>query len=207
MPGSNIEKKRQYGICLFRKEFEEMKKIAALCLAVMMAFACVGCAGKQEESKYASSLDVLNAVVESYGSDELFAMYGGDMDHAVMDAPGEFDITKTEELENSFGLPESQVSGIDGAASMVHMMNANTFTGAAYQLKDGTDLDAFAEAVKEAVLAKEWMCGIPDTLVIINVDGTYVITAFGEAGIMETFEEKALSALDGAEVLTKEPIA
>ena len=85
-------------------------------------------------------------------------------------------------------------------------MNANTFTGGAYRLKDGTDVDAFADAVKENIKNRQWMCGFPDTLLIIRVDGSYVITAFGNAEIMDTFKANALSALDGAEVLVEEPI-
>ena len=57
------------------------------------------------------------------------------------------------------------------------------------------------------MLATQWMCGIPDTLLMIDVDGTYVITAYGEAGIMDTFKNKALSALDGSEILLEESIA
>ena len=49
-----------------------------------------------------------------------------------MDAPGKFDISKTEELGITLGLPEDLWDDIDDAASMVHMMNANTFTGAVY---------------------------------------------------------------------------
>ena len=184
-----------------------MKRVMAVFLAAVLVFACVGCGDGKKESKYAQALDVLNTVKDAYGEGELFAVYGGDMENAVMDAPGAFDITKTEELEVSLGLPGSQASNIEDAASMIHMMNANTFTGAAYRLKDGADMDAFAEAVKETILAKEWMCGFPDTLLIINVDGTYVVTAFGGKEIMETFKNNALSALAGAEVMAEEPIA
>ena len=124
-----------------------------------------------------------------------------------MDAPGKFDITKTEELNLVLGLPESEAANIEDAASMVHMMNANTFTGAAYRLKDGTDTEQFAEAVKDNILARQWMCGQPDTLVIIDAGGGYVVTAFGEAEIMELFKTNALSALTGAEVIVETPIA
>lgn len=175
-----------------------------------------GCGGKDDsqtqteqggaESQYAQALDVLSEVVKAYGEDELFSMYGGNQENAVMDAPGEFDISKTEELENVYGLPADQSSEIEGAATMVHMMNANIFTGAAYRMKDGADMDAFADSVKSCILAKQWICGQPDTLVIINVDGRYVITAFGEAGIIEDFKTNALSALDGAQVITETPI-
>lgn len=194
-----------------------MKKSAILFLSAMLIAVLSGCGGKDDsqtqteqggaESQYAQALDVLSAVVGAYGEDELFAMYGGNQENAVMDAPGEFDISKTEELENVYGLPAGESSEIEGAATMVHMMNANIFTGAVYRMKDGADMDAFADSVKSCILAKQWICGQPDTLVIINVDGRYVITAFGEAGIIENFKTNALSALDGAQVITETPIA
>ena len=192
-----------------------MKKATLLFLAVIMIFVLSGC-GKEnkteenqgsEETKYAQALDVLNAVKDVYAEDDIFAMYGGDQENAVMDAPGRFDIGKAEELETMLGLPADQIVNIDDAASMVHMMNANTFTSAAYHLKDGQDINAFADAVKAAIMDKQWICGQPDTLIIINVDGKYVITAYGAAELIETFKNNALSALDGAQVITEASIS
>lgn len=190
-----------------------MKKMTMLLMAVMM-LVTTGCGGKQNgpgqgggESQYADALEVLSGVVKVYGENELFAMYGGDQENAVMDAPGKFDISKTEELENVLGIPADQISNIEDAASMVHMMNANTFTGGVYRLKEGADMDAFADSAADCILAKQWICGQPDTLVIINVDGRYVIVAYGEAEIMEIFKNNALKALDGAQVMTEAPVA
>ena len=159
------------------------------------------------ESRYAEALDVLNEVIKVYGEDELFSMYGGDQENAVMDGPGKFDIAKTEELESVYGLAADQSSNIEDAATMVHLMNANTFTGAVYRIKEGVDMNAFADALKSCILARQWICGQPDTLVLINVDGRYIITAFGEAGIIENFKTNALSALSGAQVITEAPVA
>ena len=192
-----------------------MKKAKMLLLAAIMILAVTGCGGKQEgngegsgggESKYAQSVEVLNEVVKVYGEDELFAMYGGNQENAVMDAPGSFDISKTQELEYTLGFPLDQLDKVEDAASMVHMMNANTFPGAVYHLKEGEDMDAFAEAVKSCILAKQWVCGQPETLVVINVDGRYVITAYGVAELIEVFKGHALSALEGAQVITEAPI-
>lgn len=193
-----------------------MKKAVILFMSVMMILVLPGCGSKQNngeagqessESQYAQALDVLSEVVSAYGEDELFAMYGGDQENAVMDAPGKFDISRTEELENVYGLPADLGSDIEDAATMVHMMNANTFTGAAYRLKDGVDMNSFADSVKSCILAKQWICGQPDTLLIINVDDRYVITAFGLAELMEVFKTNALDALSGAQVITEAPIA
>ncbi len=187
-----------------------MKKVAMLLAAAVMIFPLSGCGGKETnqeaaKSQYADSLEILNKVVESYDENDLFAMYGGDQQNAVMDGPGKFDISKTEELDYTLGLPADQFSNIEDAASMVHLMNANTFTGAVYRLKEDVDLDAFTDSVKSNILAKQWICGQPDTLILINVDGRYVITAYGEAQIMEIFKNNALGALDGAQVVTEVP--
>lgn len=194
---------------------ESMKKITIFCLVTIMIFAISGCGSRKdtpEESQgeegtvYAEALDVLNAVMKAYAQEDLFSVYGGDQENAVMDAPGKFDISKTEELDVTLGLPEELVSEIDDAASMVHLMNANTFTGAVYHLKDGTDINTFADTVKSNILAKQWICGQPETLVIIDVDGNYILTAYGNAEMIETFKNNALSALDGSQVITETPI-
>lgn len=158
-------------------------------------------------SRYETPLDLLEAVVEVYKEEDLFAMYGGDTEHAVMDAPGQFDISKTEELDLTLGLPESQNGNIEDAASMVHLMNGNTFTGAAWHLKQGVDRAEFADAVKSNILEKQWLCGQPETLIIIQADGEYIITAYGAADIVELFKDNVLSAVDGAEIFTETPIS
>ena len=206
-----------------------MKRLTILFFMVMLIFMLAGCGsgnggsqsgmgenseeseesqyGESEESKYGEALDVLSAIRQSYKEEDMFAIYGGNQENAVMDAPGKFDISKTEEMKVNLGLPEELWDDIDDAASMVHMMNANIFTGAVYHLKDGTDSNDFADAVKTNIMATQWICGQPDTLVVIEVKGNYIITAYGEAEIMETFKNNALSALDGSQVVIEEPIS
>lgn len=191
-----------------------MKGIVWLLTAAMTVFLLTGCGGQPSKEgggesapQYADALEILNAITDEYKEGELFSLYGGDQENAVMDAPGKFDITKTSELSESLGLPESEAENISDAASMVHLMNANTFTGAAYRLKDGADTQAFADAVKNNILSRQWICGQPDTLIILDAGSGYVVTAFGEAGLMELFKENALSALDKAKVIVEEPIA
>ena len=206
-----------------------MKRLTILFFMVMLIFMLTGCGsgnggsqsgmgenseeseesqyGESEESKYGEALDVLSAIRQSYKEEDMFAIYGGNQENAVMDAPGKFDISKTEEMKVNLGLPEELWDDIDDAASMVHMMNANIFTGAVYHLKDGTDSKDFADVVKTNIMATQWICGQPDTLVIIEVKGDYIITAYGEAEIMETFKDNALSALDGSQVIMEEPIS
>lgn len=188
-----------------------MKKIAILCAALLLFLSGCGRQGTAENSKggaslYDAPLELLEQVVAAYDADELFAMYGGDQEHAVMDAPGSFDMSKTQELDSVLGLPESQWQAVEQAASVVHMMNANTFTGAAYRLKDGTDSNAFADAVKTNLTEKQWVCGQPDTMLVIQADEHYMLTAFGDAALIQTFKNHAISVLKGSTVIIEAPI-
>ena len=191
-----------------------MKKMFICLLGMVMAISLAGCGGQSDaqnggsapDSSYTSAVQVLETVIDAYTEEQKFPIGGGDSENLTSEAPGAFDISKTEELDMALGLPESEAANIDDAASMVHMMNANTFTGAAYRLKSGVQVEEFSEAVKENVLAKQWMCGMPDTMVVIDVDGQYVLTAYGADELIETFKTNALSALDGAKVVLDAPV-
>ena len=43
-------------------------------------------------------------------------------------APGNFSMDDADLLDSSLGFPAAEAGKIDGAASLVHMMNLNTFT-------------------------------------------------------------------------------
>ena len=79
-----------------------------------------------------SALNILETVWNTYGEDEKFAVAGGDFSetNAREDAPGVFDLKDRALVDSELGLPET--AAVDEAASLVHMMNANTFTAAAY---------------------------------------------------------------------------
>ena len=153
------------------------------------------------------ALDILTTVWASYGDDEKFPAAGGDFDEAnsVMDGPGRYGIQDTEALDSVFGLPASAAGQIDGAASLMHMMNANTFTCGAFHVSNADDVQAVADALKDNILQRQWMCGFPDKLVILQIDD-YVISAFGKQEPMDTFQSKTLAAYENASVLYDEPI-
>ena len=191
-----------------------MKKLVAILLCATIGISVIGCGNKKEPengagtaSKYESALDVLTTVADAYAEDQKFPMAGGDSENMSTEGPAAFDISKTEELTTSLTLPESEIKHIDDAASLVHMMNANIFTGAAYHLTDDADMKDFSKAVEESVLSKQWICGMPDTLVILKADDEYVVTAYGEAEIMETFKENAEASLDGSEVILETSVS
>ena len=121
------------------------------------------------------------------------------------DEPGVFSISDASELDRELGFPEAEVSNITAAASLVHMMNANTFTCGAFQLKDGVDAAALAKKVEQNIQSRQWMCGFPDKLIVVSVDN-YLISCFGAEDLVNTFRDKLQAAYSGAVVITDEPI-
>lgn len=158
------------------------------------------------DSAAADAAGLLNQVWAKFADDEKFFAMGGHFSNPVDGAAGKYDITMVEDLDGSLGLPQANAAQIDDAASLMHAMNANTFTGAAYHLTAGTDAAAFASAIESHLASRQWMCGIPETLLIVAVDG-YVVTAFGANDIVSNFKTKLVGEFASAQVLVEKPIA
>ncbi len=134
-------------------------------------------------------LDVLTNAWAAMGDEEKFPIGGGDSANMVMGAPGAFDIANAEELDALLGLSADGAAKIDGAASLLHMMNANTFTCGAFSVVAGEDVSAFVTALKDNIQARQWMCGFPEKLVIVTIDNV-VVSMFGNGQIVDSFTAK-----------------
>lgn len=194
-----------------------MKKFLAIILTALFIISLAACNGNdnpanadssENESAVKSSLELLTTVWDSYADDEKFPAAGGDMseENIAMDAPGKFGIDDTAALDSTLGFPEASADKIDDAASLVHMMNANTFTCGAFHAKTAGDIDEISAALKDNIMQRQWMCGFPDKLIIVKIDG-YIVSFFGENEIIDTFKNKLTSAYASAEILCDEPIA
>ena len=104
--------------------------------------------------------------------------YSADSTAAVMAAGG----ADRAAVDSALGLPET--AKVDQAASLIHMMNQNTFTAAAYHCTD--DADALATALRDNIQQRQWMCGFPDK-VAVAVVGEYVVSVFGAEDLVDTF--------------------
>ena len=166
-----------------------MKKFIALALAAVMALSLAACGSKTDNkgdqpATPASALDLLEKVWSTYTDDEKFPAAGGDYseENNTADGPGAFDLTDRAVVNSSLGLPET--AKVDQAASLVHMMNLNTFTAAAYHCTD--DPAALATALRDNIQQRQWMCGFPDK-VIVAVVGEYVVSVFGAEDLVDNF--------------------
>lgn len=155
-----------------------------------------------------SAVDVLANVWATYGEDEMFFAMGGDMNNPVDNAPGLYSMDDAEMLSFSLYIPADSIALVDEAASLVHAMNANTFTGASFHLIDSANAETLANALRDNIQSTQWMCGFPDKLVIFTVNDEYVISAFGNIDIMENFKNKVTEVYgENAVLLVEENIA
>ena len=106
-----------------------MKKIVSLALAMLLVLSLAACGSKNSGAGDVSdALTLLNTVWATYSEEEKFPVSGGDYDHPVDDAPGAFDISNADHMDDMLGFPGPSVANLVDAASLMHMMNANTFT-------------------------------------------------------------------------------
>jgi len=148
------------------------------------------------------ALGVLSSIWDSFDEDEKFSAIGGSMTNPVDNAPGVYGLDDSEGLTGLFYIPAEYVEDIEEAATLMHMMNSNTFTGAVVRIDDAKDL---AESLKTNIEGTQWVCGCPDRLIIVINDG-YVIYAFGEASIMDSFSEAIENLYPNAETVCDESL-
>lgn len=209
-----------------------MKKLIALLLALCMVMALAACGNKETEKEEntntntntnsgedkalaSSALEILETIWNDYAEDDQFAVTGGDPqthyekmeedeNYMPPNAPGVYNLEYAEELTYTLLIPAEQLENIDEAATMTHMMLANNFSCGAFHVNG--DVSAFANAVKETVMNNQWMCGQPETLIIVSFGGGYVMMAYGIADAMDPFVEHMNTVYAGAEVLVEESL-
>lgn len=172
-----------------------MRKGIKLILVIAGVLAVIaGCGSGQQAgesmTEVTDSAQLLNLVWNEFDENQRFYAMGGDYSNPVDNAAGIFNIEDTDNLTYILHVPESNAVQLDEAASLVHAMNANTFTGAAFHLKDKADADEFVQALKDNILNTQWVCGFPDELVIYVVNGEYIVSAFGSEENISNFKEK-----------------
>ena len=156
-----------------------MKKFLTLLLAAAMTLSLAACGSKTDDnsgnnSQPASALELLNAVWANYSDED------GDA------------------LDYSLSFPAADAGKLSDAASLTHMMNANTFTAGAFHVASSSDVDSVVSDLKDNIMNRQWMCGFPDKL---------VISCYGAEDLVDQFSEKVTEAFADAAVVCDEAIA
>ncbi len=159
----------------------------------------------ETETAASAALEVLKNIWAQYAEEEMFPIAGGNIESGIMGEPGVYDLAYAENMTYNLLIPAEQIENVTDVASMIHMMNANTFTCGAFQLAEGVAAADFAAVMKEAVMGNQWMCGFPERLLIHNV-GDVVVVAFGVGDVMDPYAANVAKAYADIETLVDEPI-
>ena len=152
------------------------------------------------------SAGLLSAIWELFPEEERFASYGGTVEHAVTDAPGDLDMKNTDELTAHYLIPQDRLAEVTEGASLVHMMNSNIFTAAVLKLSGQETAAAFAESWRTAIQGNRWICGQPDKLLMLELEEGHILMAFGSNDAMTAFRQRANEAYPQAKTLYEEAI-
>ncbi len=97
--------------------------------------------------------------------------------NATIMGPGSVEVSNVD-FFTSMSFPSGKENLLVSAASVMHGMNRNMFTGAVYETKSAEDAKTLAEALKTSIPATAWVCGQPDLYTVVIVDD-FVIAIFG----------------------------
>lgn len=189
-----------------------MKKLVAVMLMLTLTMGLTACGGEKvsdttkDDTEGKTAVDIFTDVWAAYGEDEKFAISGGDYENMISDAPGTVDVSNAEALNVLLGFPTESAELVDDGASMMHMMNQNSFTASIYHLTDAENVQTLADALKETIMDRQWMCGFPDDLVIYSVGEEYVAAAFGLEENIDSFQSHMEETYESSVLLYDEDL-
>lgn len=158
------------------------------------------------EVKISSPSELINSAWALFSDDEKFPVAGGDFSSDdVVDGAGPFSLDNPDELDRLTGFPASEVGKIDSAASMIHMMNTNTFSTGAYHVVEGTDTAALCKSIRDNIASIRWMCGFPDKFIVAEV-GDYIVCAYGLEDLIDSYVKHMSEAYPFTTIVFEENI-
>lgn len=170
------------------------------------------------ELPYKSAIELLQIIFDGYNAaqatDETKLWVGGgninNFDTVNPEGPAAFVALADEDYDQNLAIPASEVAKIESAASMFNLMNTNNFNCFTVQFKAGTDVDATIEVIKANILARRWICGAPEKLVITKMPGDCILVVWGAVsfgGIVDPFAASIPTLVEGATVAVEHTFA
>ena len=186
------------------------KKVIGAIVAVVLVVAIVigGYAllktSDAPKKEFADTADVINQVLATYDEDKKFPSVGGDMTTPVDGKAGLMSLDDPDSVDYMLHTNEDLRAQVDEVASYVHQMLANNFTSGSFKLKDAKTADDFCTSLEKTLSETQWMCGIPDKMVIFTVNGgDYVVYAVGGAENIDYFKAQFTATMgESATILT-----
>ena len=199
-----------------------MKKILAMLLAAMMVLSLAACNNNEGNTEKpgvttvatepavagpADSLEVMNTIWAGYNEEYKSYFAGGDWNNMVEGAPGNYDLTDAELVENmqyTLYIPAAEMANINQAATLQHFMNANNFTAGVVRYTG--DAAAFAASMVDTLKNTQWICGQPELMTIAVIAGEYVLISFGNTDLMGEFNTQLTAVYPNAQIIENGPL-
>lgn len=167
---------------------------------------------------YTNAVELLQIIFEKYNAaqptdDTKLYVSGGNVNNFETcnpEGPAAFVALDNEDYNQNLGIPATEADKIASAASMFNMMNANTFNCFTVQLNDDVDADAFITTLKDNILARQWICGAPEKLVIAKAPGNCIVVVWGVVefgGIVDPVAQSFGTSVEGAEIVVEHNLA
>lgn len=141
----------------------------------------------QSGTALTKSCAILERIWNGYKDGERFAVFGGAPENAVADGPGDLDNTDAEMLMNRFFLTREQTTQITEGAALEHLLNRNVFGAAVVCLAEGADSAAFSQQLRDSLENACWLDGAPQRFLIAQPEEGFVLMAFGQTRVLDTF--------------------
>lgn len=182
--------------------FIKKRKLGWMCLLLLIfSFGCVACGNqhlnKEEntpmtesevEIEIADATDILLKVWMEFDKTELDVM-GGHYSDPAMGAPAKYDLSQTNDLIQTYCVPETQITLIDDAATIVDLYNAARFTASAFHLTDSENQKNFIEEMQKKIAENEWHGEVPEKVFVVGIEEEYVVAVYGRKELVDEFEK------------------
>lgn len=173
-------------------------------MAAVMLLSFAACGGKV---KVESAVDVLSAVWDKYAEEERFFCIGGDPTHQIDNQPAVYDLKANPDATLSqLVCTEECAKMADDAAMIMHAMNSNNFTGAAYHVAEGNNTQTFIDYMEDSISKNQWICGFPEKLLAADIGNGYVVIVFGAGDLVETFKTHLTKVFADAKIVTEKAL-
>jgi len=114
--------------------------------------------------------------------------------------PEVISLSDGEYLESQTLFPPASADQLGSAAAFYNMINLNNGTFVAFEVKDGEDVQAIADMMKEKVENNRWICGFPECFLIMRSDRILAFS-YGQKGPVSAFKSSITSVYENAETL------
>ena len=169
------------------------------------------------ELAYKSAEELLKLLMDAYNAnateDTMLYVCGGNpynFETTNPEGPAKFVALEDGDYDANLGYPTADISKQDDAASMFNMMNINVFNCYAVHFTNSADVDAMATAIKDNILARQWVCGAPEKLVIAKMPGDYLVVVWGAVefgGVVDPFTASFATSVEGSSIVVEHTFA